>query len=164
MDANQWIKHLGLVRHPEGGYYRETYRSAEITKRKSLPSRFEGDRAFATVIHFLLSGNEVSRLHRIKSDETWYYHLGAPLELHVILPTGMHETHLLGTQGSKGEVLQWTVPAGSWFGARVKDNESFTLLSCSVAPGFEFEDFELGKRRELMKQHPHLAAWIKALA
>jgi predicted cupin superfamily sugar epimerase len=155
---------LGLEKHPEGGFYKETYRSKEILQSTGLPARFPGPRVFSTSIYFLLYGSEVSHLHRIKSDELWLFHDGGTLTIRVIEPDGKHREIRLGRDIEKGEVLQGVVPAGCWFGGKMEDPDSYCLAGCIVAPGFEFEDFELADRDVLIHAHPHLREIIELLS
>ncbi len=161
--AAYWIKTLDLKPHPEGGYYRETYRSEEIIHPHHLPGRFDGPRNVSTAIYFLLLGHQVSLLHRIKCDEVWHFYAGSSLTLDMIDSTGKQSTVVLGSDASGGEVFQAVVPTGSWFGAAVNDPASFALVGCTVAPGFDFHDFELGNRNELLSkfpQHHNLILWL----
>lgn len=141
-----WIETLGLAPHPEGGYFRETYRSA-----------------FSTAIYFLLSGGEVATLHRLTSDELWHFHAGATLTLHVLHPSGRLAEVRLGRRAEQGERLQAVVPAGAWFGASLDDARGYALVGCTTAPAFRFEDFELGRRDELVPRYPEHRALIERL-
>jgi predicted cupin superfamily sugar epimerase len=161
--AADWIATLGLARHPEGGWFRETYRAAEGVAAAHLPARYGGRRAFSTAMFFLLHGEEVSRLHRLRSDEIWHFHAGAPLTLAVIHPSGTVDETRLGTAVAAGERLQATVPAGTWFGAWVADPSSYALVGCTVAPGFDFADFELADRDRLLADYPQHRALIERL-
>lgn len=163
MSAKYWIEKLKLKKHPEGGYHREVYRSEDLIREDALPERFKGSRAFSTSVYFLLKGNDISRLHRLKSDELWHFYQGSPLTIHVIGKNGEYSQINLGNNFEKGEVSQAVVPAGFWFGAEVSDAESFALVGCTVAPGFDFSDFELGKRRELLTLYPQHKAIIEKL-
>jgi predicted cupin superfamily sugar epimerase len=162
-DAGYWITHLGLVRHPEGGYFRETYRSQESIAGATLPVRFGGARSFATSIYFLLAGDDFSALHRIRSDELWHFHTGSSLTVHMIAPGGEYEELRLGSDPARGEAFQGVVTAGTWFGATVADPESYALVSCTVAPGFDFADFEMGERADLVRTYPDLRGVIEGL-
>lgn len=153
-DAGYWINGLKLVPHPEGGYYRETYRSGETVKREALPARFSGERCFATSIYYLLRSGEISALHRIRSDEIWYHHDGAPIIIHVFERGGRYRALKLGRDAAAEEFPQTVVPAGSWFGAAVGGDDAFCLAGCSVAPGFDFADFELASRPALLEEFP----------
>lgn len=160
--AEYFIRHLRLEPHPEGGFYKETYRSAETFDRNGLPERFDGDRNFSTSIYFLLRSTDKSMLHRIKSDELWHYHAGSSLTIYMLNGNGL-TTAVLGTDFVKGESLQVVVPAGAWFGAMVNEKQSFVLSGCTVAPGFDFRDFELAKRSSLVKLFPDHEQIIKTL-
>ncbi|BCS52525.1 cupin domain-containing protein [Geobacter sp. SVR] len=148
------IERLGLTRHPEGGWYRETYRSAEEVPTDALPERFGGQRSLCTAIYFLLERGEFSVLHRIKSDEMWHFYAGAALTVHLITPGGERRSLRVGSDLAAGETPQAVVPAGSWFGAEVSGEGEFALVGCTVAPGFDFADFEMGSREELLRQFP----------
>jgi predicted cupin superfamily sugar epimerase len=153
-DAACWICALRLRPHPEGGYYREVYRSKETIPRRALPARFAGPRAFGTAIYFLLRRGECSRLHRIRSDELWHHYAGAALEIAMLGPDGRLSTRRLGRRPEQGEVPLVAVPHGVWFGARVVPGGAFTLAGCTVAPGFEFADLELADRGALSRTFP----------
>jgi len=150
--AKYWIDNLNLQPHPEGGFYKETYRAREIIA-DNLPSRFQGPRSISTAIYFLLRSVDRSLFHRIKSDELWHFHAGATLNIYVLSHLGLI-THKLGSHLVEGDVLQVAIPANYWFGATVSEKGSYTLSSCTVAPGFDFQDFELADRGKLMKEFP----------
>ncbi|KAA3620138.1 MAG: cupin domain-containing protein [Calditrichaeota bacterium] len=152
--ADYWIEKLNLASHPEGGYFRETYRSDEKISREDLPQRFAGDRDISTAIYFLLKSGQRSLFHRIKSDELWHFYSGSPLTIHMISTEGHYTTLSLGTGIENGQHFQCSVPAGIWFGATVDLPNSFSLVGCTVAPGFDFADFEFGKYDELVKLCP----------
>jgi len=162
-DARYWIDRLALRRHPEGGYYRETYRSKESIARENLPERFGGNRAFSTAIYFLLPSEEFSTFHRIKQDEVWHFYDGSALTLHVIDPKDKYSSMKLGRDIDRGETLQAVVGAGCLFGASVDDPDSYTLLGCTVAPGFDFNDFEIPPREELLARYPQHRRIIEKL-
>lgn len=161
--ANYWIEKLELIKHPEGGYFKEVYRSDENIKETALPDRYQGKRSFSTSIYFLLNGDEFSNLHRIQSDETWHFYVGSTLELYVLSEDGRLVIHLLGRDLENGEHLQVTIPRNCWFGGKVKEPESYALLGCTVAPGFHFDDFELGDRNSLISLFPDHKEIIKEL-
>jgi len=115
--AAYWIERLGLAPHPEGGYFRETYRAAESIPAEGLPARFAGPRTFSTAVYYLLQRDDVSALHRIAADEVWHHYTGAPLALTIIDPGGHLTTPVLGADAEHGESFQLVVPAGAWFGA-----------------------------------------------
>ena len=153
MNADYWIKRLNLNAHPEGGYYRETYRSREDIAVCGLPDRFEAARNISTAIYFLLRASDRSAFHRIKSDELWHFHAGGALHIYVLRPDGI-TIHKLGLDLDNGEQPQVVIPANQWFGARVAARGDYSLCSCTVAPGFDFKDFEMGDRRTLSKLFP----------
>jgi predicted cupin superfamily sugar epimerase len=154
MTTEELIRHLALVRHPEGGWYRETYRSNERVPSKALPARFGGERSFCTAIYFLLEQGDVSALHRIKSDEIWHYYAGASLSIHVLTRKGDHEILRLGPDITAGETFQTVVPGECWFGAEVSGSGPYSLVGCTVAPGFDFADFEMGTATRLLQTYP----------
>ncbi|HSZ61955.1 MAG TPA: cupin domain-containing protein [Terriglobales bacterium] len=151
-DALYWIRTLGLQPHPEGGYYRQTYRADLVLEE--LPPQFSGPRPVSTAIYFLLDGKNFSAFHRLQSDELWHFHLGASLTIHVIDPDGQYSEIQLGSDPEAGEVLQAVVGAGCWFASHIRDEKSFALVGCTVAPGFDFDDFELAKRVQLIELYP----------
>ena len=153
-DADYWIENLGLIEHPEGGHFREIYRSHEEIGADVLPDRYKGARSFCTSIYYLLKDDEVSSLHRLKSDEVWHFYTGSQLAIHVIRDDGEYSTINLGNDLEKGEVFQAVVTSGCWFGATVNDPGAYSLLGCTVAPGFDYGDFELGDREELVRLYP----------
>jgi predicted cupin superfamily sugar epimerase len=160
-DAQYWINHLGLGPHPEGGYYRATYQSDLTIARSALPSSYQGDRSASTAIYFLLDGRDFSAFHRIASDEVWHFYSGSSLVVYVIDADGDYSELHLG-DGSD-EVFQAVVKAGCWFASRVKDAEGFALVGCTVAPGFDFADFELAARPELVAAYPQHSKLIEEL-
>ncbi len=151
--SSYWISRLSLHAHPEGGYFRETYRASESIDKESLPNRFDGQRTFSTAIYFLLESQQFSHFHRIKSDELWHFHDGTPLNIYVLRSNGLVR-HILGLDVEKGESPQVVVPANCWFGACTELSDSYTLASCTVAPGFDFADFEMAERRNLLREFP----------
>jgi len=151
-DAQYWIHHLGLSPHPEGGYYRVTYKSDLTIVRSALPSSYQGDRSASTAIYFLLDEGNFSAFHRIASDEVWHFYAGSSLVVYVIDPEGNYSELHLGSD--EGEEFQAVVKAGCWFASRVRDAAGFALVGCTVAPGFDFADFELGVRWELIRAFP----------
>lgn len=158
-----YIQALNLLPHPEGGWYRETYRAAETIPPQGLPARFAGARCFATSIYFLLTSETFSALHRLKADEIWHFHAGSALTVHVLEPGGEHRVLRLGAAIDQGESFQAVVPAGCWFGARVEAPGGFALVGCTVAPGFDFADFQMGRREDLIRQYPLHRDLIEAL-
>jgi predicted cupin superfamily sugar epimerase len=150
MNAQSIIDKLKLTPHPEGGFYKETYRSDY-----TIVNAKKENRHVSTAIYYLLEDEDKSHFHRIQSDELWFFHLGQPLE--VILIEGGHlTTTILGNDIKKDEYPQVIIPANTWFAARVKNGKGFSLVSCTVSPGFDFADFSLAKREDLVQQFPHL--------
>ena len=146
------IEKLQLQPHPEGGYFRETYRSqGEI---ESLPDSYNGKRNYSTCIYFLLTSEKFSAFHRIKQDEIWHFYDGSPIKLYTISPEGELSEHIIGNNLTKAEIPQLIVPGGYWFAAEVMNENSYSLVGCTVAPGFSFEDFELAKRETLISKFP----------
>lgn len=164
MTADDWKQRLALQPHPEGGWFRETHRASESIAREALPQRFSGARAFSTAIYYLLAGKDFSALHRIQQEEAWHFYDGAPLTLHLISPTGQYATKVLSCRGQADEEPQAVVPAGWLFAATVAPLEpGFCLVGCTVAPGFDFADFTMPSREELLRQYPQLHDTIVAL-
>jgi predicted cupin superfamily sugar epimerase len=153
-DAQYWIRKLSLKEHPEGGLYREVYRSPESIEGIHLKDKRQGDRNLATSIYFLLRSGEKSLLHRLKSDETWYYHHGHPINLYCIDFQGYLREVAIGPDIEKGEQLQYTIPEGTIFGGLVHGLDTFCLAACMVAPGFSFEDFQLLSREYMLEKYP----------
>jgi predicted cupin superfamily sugar epimerase len=161
--ADYWIRQLQLTRHVEGGAFREIYRSPIIAAESALPPAFQGDRNFSTGIYFLLQQHQFSAFHKIKSDEMWHFYYGDTLIIYEIDTNGQMLQHHLGNDPDKGETFQCVINAGNWFAARVAEGGSYTLTGCTVSPGFDFVDFELAVRDELIAQYPQHAALIEAL-
>jgi len=161
--VSQLVQALRLQRHPEGGWYRETWRAAESIQVSGLPARFSGERSHGTAIYYLLAGADFSALHRICSDELWHYHAGATLLIHIIDPDGRHRIERLGADIDRGDRFQVVVPHGSWFGAVLEDTTGFALAGCTVAPGFDFADFEMGRKEELLSRFPLQQSIIEQL-
>jgi uncharacterized protein len=162
MDAKELINRLDLTRHPEGGWYRETYRSAEQLAAPALPERFSGVRSCGTAIYFLLEQGDFSSFHRIKSDEIWHYYAGSAVMIHLITPDGKAAALQLGPDVRLDQQFQIVIPAGCWFGAEPVD-EGFALVGCTVAPGFDFADFELADCDTLLACYPEHATLINRL-
>lgn len=144
--VHQLIDQLDLQAHPEGGFFKETYRSTET---HPLTKDFPGGRNFSTGIYFLLTADSFSAFHRIRSDEMWHFYEGDAFEVHVIHPNGQLETIALGPGN-----YQAVVPAGAWFASGVKPGGNYALVGCTVAPGFDFQDFELAEAASLIAQFP----------
>ncbi len=156
-DPEELIRALGLQPHPEGGYFRETYRSARLGA---------DGRCAGTMIYFLLLRGQVSRLHRLDADEGWHLYVGGPLEIHELdegRPDDAPRITMLGADIEHGERPQHVVPAGRWFGATLAADAPFALVGCTVAPGFEFTAFELGSAAVLEAKFPRAHALIRRL-
>ncbi len=162
-DAKYWIEKLQLEPHPEGGYFRQTYRSEMVIAREALPPEFTGARVASTAIYFLLEGKNFSAFHRLRSDEVWHFYAGLPVLVHVITQDGEYSSILLGCDLEAGQVPQAVVRAGCWFASHVADWKSFAVVGCTVAPGFDFQDFEMGKRAELVARFPRQRELIERL-
>ncbi|MCD6113377.1 MAG: cupin domain-containing protein [Bacteroidales bacterium] len=160
-DSKYWIEKLQLQRHPEGGYFKEIYRSDEIIKKESLPERYSDERNFSTSIYFLLEKNDVSLFHRLKSDEIWHFYSGTSLTLYIIDKNGFLKKIVVGDNPDNEEVLQTVIKNGNWFAAKVNNPDSYSLIGCTVSPGFSFNDFELAKREDLIKLFPDHSDIIK---
>lgn len=152
-----WKGHLKLHPHPEGGYYREIFRSRQPVLRNPP----NGVKQACTSIHYLLEGNDFSGFHRIASDELWYFHKGSPLHIHTIDEQGTLVTHEL-SDGPTGS-LSAIVDAGLWFAAEIPSATGFTLVSCAVAPGFDFSEFEMAKKQHMLAQYPQHEVIINRL-
>ncbi len=148
------MEKLALEPHPEGGYYRETYRSELVLDAVSLPDAFNGSRNCSTIIYFLLPVGAFSAFHKIKSDEGWHFYEGLPLHVYVLSPNGSLKIIQLGKDINNGETYQAVVPAGCWFASRPVGDAGYSLVGCTVAPGFDFRDFEMADRTELLKAYP----------
>lgn len=160
--ADHWVKTLHLEAHPEGGYYREIYRSNGKFIETNT-DEYPGGRSFSTAIFFLLKKGDISALHRICSDEIWHFYAGSPMHIHIIHPEGIYEKKTLGRNYNAGHMFQVVIPAGCWFGATVARGGDYSLAGCTVAPGFDFRDFELADREVMLKTYPTLRGLILLL-
>ena len=148
MTAKYLIEKLHLQAHPEGGFYRETFRSEQEM------TTIEGNvRNVCTAIYYLLENENRSHFHRIKSDESWFFHQGECLEI-VSMQDGELQITWLGNNLELGEVPQATIPANTWFACKIKNANGYALVSCTVAPGFDFADFELANKTQLIEEYP----------
>jgi predicted cupin superfamily sugar epimerase len=177
-EAAYWIQRLNLSKHPEGGYYRETYRDdriieLDIQKRKEQENKdgkFKSSsstsaRSISSTIYYLLDGGQISALHRLRSaDEIWHFYAGSSLTIY-ILEEGSKKLgeFRLGNNIQDGDMFQLIVRRGSWFGATVNDPSSYSLVGCTVSPAFDFEDFELGQRENLVEMYPEYKLIIEKL-
>jgi len=160
LDADDVIRLLDLSPHPEGGFFRETFRAEPLPF--ALPER--GARAASTAIYFLLRRGDFSAFHRVRSDEVWHHYFGAPLELHLLGDDGATR-HVLGSRLERGERPQAVAPAGVLQAARLAEpsEHDFSLVGCTVAPGFDFADFEMPPRAELVVTFPEHSELVEAL-
>jgi uncharacterized protein len=163
MNAQDLIKKYQLLPHPEGGWYKETYRSTEYIDKAALPQRFGGSRVYSTAIYFLVEQGNFSAFHKIQSDECWHFYAGQPLEIFVIDVSGKLQIITLGSDVDAGQVFQYVVPAGCWFASRPAAGSSFCFVGCTVAPGFDFADFELAGKAALTAAYPAHAPIIQQL-
>ncbi|MBN3852764.1 cupin domain-containing protein [Paraburkholderia sp. Ac-20340] len=162
-EVEELIRRFGLEPHPEGGYYSETYRADTFVQREGATPG-EGTRAASTAIYFLLAQGAYSAWHRIRSDELWHFYAGSPIEIHSIDERGVLSTRKLGhALDHPGTVFQAVVPAGHWFAARCCDPSTYALVGCTVAPGFEFSEFEIADVDALIEQFPLHRALIELL-
>jgi len=161
--VQQLIETYQLLPHPEGGYYSRSYESEELIPANALPERFGTDRLISTAIYFLLDGKNSSAFHRIKSDELWHFYAGDGLLIYVIHPDGRGEILKLGNDLSNGFSFQRVVKAGCWFASKPITENGFSFAGCTVAPGFDFADFELVEKNELLKEYPQHYKWIEIL-
>jgi predicted cupin superfamily sugar epimerase len=162
--ARELVARLDLQPHPEGGFFRETYRASLTLPGDALAPAFSGARQASTAIYFLLGAGDRSRFHRIRADEVWHFYCGDPLQVVELTETGTVQVTLLGSDFAAGQVPQHVVPAGRWFGACPAPGAAYSLVGCTVAPGFDFADFEMADGSTLMAAHPAAADWIKRLS
>ena len=161
--ADYWIKTLGLSPHTEGGAFRRVYASGIRIPQEHLPGSFHGSRPSSSAIYFLLEKGQLSAMHRIASDELWHFYYGDPLEIYEIDLRGKLTKSMLGNDPENNESFQYLVKGGHWFGAKVKDEGNYSLVGCTVSPGFDFEDFEMGRREDLIRQYPGHETVIRML-
>ncbi len=148
------IQKFNLQPHPEGGYYRETYRSNASIPKNVLPQWYSGDRNHSTCIYFLLTSDTFSAFHRIHQDEIWHFYDGSPIVLHMISDDGDYSNITIGNHFDAGQVPQFVVPGGYWFAAEVLEKEAYAFVGCTVSPGFHFDDFQLPSQKVLLELFP----------
>lgn len=148
------IIELNLEPHPEGGYFKEVYRSSGKINSESLDDRYKGQRNYATSIYFLLTSDTFSAFHKINQDEIWHFYDGSPVKIHMISETNIYSNVIVGKDLKNGEKLQYVVPGGYWFAANVINQNDYSLVGCTVSPGFDFKDFKLANRNELISLFP----------
>ncbi len=161
--ANYWINKLQLSRHVEGGSFYRTYCSELTIQQDQLPKTFHGPRPIATSIYFLLEQNQFSAMHRIASDELWHFYYGDSLIVYEIDAEGSLTEHRLGNNPENNESFQCLIKAGSWFGSKTIQGGEYSLVGCTVSPGFDFADFELGEKNALIQLYPQHAGLIEKL-
>lgn len=153
LSKEHWIMELNLSPHPEGGWFRELYRNNVEIPEEITGTAYKGNRNLATSIYFMLAQGNISKLHRLKSDELWYFHFGSPITVHVF-HDGAYHKFTMGTDIDQQQKLQLIIPAGAIFGAEVEENEGYTIVGCMVSPGFHFDDFELLNFTEVSELYP----------
>ncbi len=163
LPPSYWINKLQLEPHVEGGWYREVYRSSLSLQHESLGSQWQGPRPAATHIYFLLEQGNFSAFHRISSDELWHFYGGGPLNVYEIHPSGTLTVHQLGNEENTGQTVFSVIRGGSWFGAAPASGTGYSLVGCTVSPGFDFADFELARKQELQAAFPAHADLIASL-
>jgi predicted cupin superfamily sugar epimerase len=157
--ARYWIQHLQLQQHIEGGWYKEVYKASQTI---TLPGS-NREKTAATHIYFLLQQQEFSALHRIAADELWHFYAGTALTVYEITISGELIKHTLGNNPANNETHFCVIKAGSWFGAKTTGEGDYALVGCTVAPGFDFADFELAERSEMLNIYPQHEEVIEKL-
>ncbi|MFM8807092.1 MAG: cupin domain-containing protein [Sphingomonadales bacterium] len=160
MTGRSLIEKYQLLPHPEGGYYRSTYRASLVLPAASLPSTFAGDRPVSSAIYFLLEAGDFSAFHRIKSDECWHFYQGDPLWIHCLNPQGEYHRYTLGAGEENDRHYQLVVPAGTWFASEPALGSAYSFVGCTVSPGFDFADFEMASAARLTAAYPSCQALI----
>lgn len=163
MTAPEIISRLQLSPHPEGGFYKEVYRSEGTISAEALSSSFGGDRNFSTSIYYLLETGDFSAFHRIKSDEGWHFYAGGTLLIHCLSEKDGYVCLRLGSNLAEGDSFQHVVPAGVWFASEPAPDTEFVLAGCTVSPGFDFRDFEMAKKEELRERFPKQEEVVRRL-
>jgi hypothetical protein len=166
MTATEVIRILGLTPLPvEGGYFLQTWRSDDTISREALPPWYPGPRACGTAIYYLLTSETdcFSAMHALATDEVYHFYLGDPVEMLLLYPDGRSREIVLGPNLRDGQWVQFVVPRGVWQGSRLVSGGRFALLGTTMAPGFDPQDFILGKRNELQQRYPERTEWIGAL-
>ncbi len=164
MNAEDIIRQLGLLPHPkEGGYFRETYRSPETVPTQGLPARYPHEKAFSTAIYYLLTPDTFSAMHRVRSDEVFHFYAGDPVQMLQLHPDGSHSIAIIGNDLAAGHVPQVVVAAGTWQGCMLVDGGRYALMGATVAPAFDYDDYEHGDRAMLSSRYPDCARMIERL-
>jgi uncharacterized protein len=154
MNAETIIQKLDLQPHPEGGWYRETYRCDEGVAADAISGRYGADKTHSTAIYFLITADNCSRMHRLQSDEIFHFYCGDPVKILRLYPDGQGDRQILGADLAAGQHPQCVVPRNVWQGLSVLPGEGWTLLGTTVSPGFDFADIEYGSRNALLTQYP----------
>ncbi len=159
--AKHYIQKLQLKKHPEGGYFKEIYRGGEMILVDPPDRRLK--RNYSTSIYFLLEGKQVSKFHRLKSDEIWHFYDGSPIKIYIIDEKGKLSENILGKRINDDVVFQTVIRKNNWFAAELVNKKTFSLVGCTVSPGFDFSDFEFGDKEQLSNQFPKLKELIERL-
>ena len=164
MDEKWLIEFLGLKPLPrEGGYYRETYRCEEKLPADALPGRYVSDKNICTAVYYLLTPRSSSTMHRLPTDEIYHFYLGDPVEMLILHPDGRADNIILGSDLAAGDSIQQVVPGGSWQGSYLIESGRFALMGTTMSPGYDPDDFESGKREDLITRYPDHAELIRLL-
>lgn len=164
MKAEEIKRMLQLEAHPcEGGYFRQTWKSEEEISLDALPSRYTGPRAAGTAIYYLLEPSTFSEMHRLISDEVFHFYYGDPVEMLQLWPDGTSRVVQLGGDLAAGMLPQLVVSKGVWQGSRLIPGGEVALIGCTVSPGFDYSDYETGKRADLLREYPHATELIEVL-
>ena len=162
--AEEIIAALRLQPHPiEGGYFRETYRAAGSVPASALPAAYEGDRSYGTAIYYLLTRDTFSEMHRLPLEEVFHLYLGGPVRMLQLDPDGTGRELIIGSDVLAGEQPQIVVPPGVWQGSMLEPGVEFALLGATMAPGFDYRDYEQGRRNPLVARYPAFRERITAL-
>ena len=162
--AEEIIKILKLQKHPvEGGYFLETYKSSHTITGENLPPGFDEDRSFSTAIYYMLIPGTFSEIHRLKGDEIFHFYAGSPVEMLQLFPDGRGKKVIIGNDIKQGENPQVYVPPGVWQGARLLPGGEFALMGTTMAPGFDYSDYQTGEREELIRRYPQFEELITLL-
>ncbi len=161
LTGKDWVKKLDLQEHPEGGYYRETYRSLDIVNQDGSLNKYDSSRNASTAIYYLLIDEDFSRFHKLKSDEIFHFYSGSALDVHLISEQGKYSYYKLGNMPDQNQILQLVIPQQTWFACGVSQPKSYSLIGCTVAPGFDFDDFSIAEQESLIKLYPQHENIIK---
>ena len=162
-NADYYIAKLGMTQHVEGGAFKEHYRAPMLLPQSVLSAAYKGDRNASTAIYFLLKHGEFSAFHLLASDEVLHFYDGLPMHVYEIDAAGAMHVHTLGRGLACGEQFALVIPGGSWFALRCEVAGCFSLIGCTVAPGFDFDDFTLDDRAMLLKKFPQHAQLIREM-